>query len=123
MTELRVGVALPVLTVDLMRHVCGHRAEEVIFGAALLGAEEACAVGIANQHVPRTELHAAAIGAAEQLASLDPRAYALAKETGRRDMLASAQDDRGRMLDREVRAHWQDDTTRANLEQLVAPKR
>ena len=122
-TELRVGVAFPVLTVELLRHVCGHGAEEVIFGAELLGAEEACAVGIAHQRVPRGELHATAIAAGEQLASLDGHAYALAKATVRRDVLTSARDDRGRTLDREVRAHWQDDANGANLERLVAPKR
>jgi enoyl-CoA hydratase/carnithine racemase len=122
-TELGVGVAFPVLTVDLMRHVCGHRAEEVVFGAALLGAEEACAVGIAHRHVPRTDLQAAAIDAAEKLGALDAGAYALAKATIRREMLNSALDDRARTLDREVRAHWQADATRASLERLVAPKR
>jgi enoyl-CoA hydratase/carnithine racemase len=122
-TELRVGVAFPVLTVELMRHVCGHRAEEVIFGARLLEAQEACAVGIAHRHVPRTELEAAASGAAEQLAALDAAAYALAKGALRREMLSSIRDEGGRTLEREVRAHWQGDATRENLERLVAPKR
>jgi enoyl-CoA hydratase/carnithine racemase len=122
-TELEVGVAFPVLTVELVRHVCGARAEEVVFGAGLLGAQDACAVGIAHRHVPRPELAAAALAAAEQLSSLDPPAYALAKAALRSDLLASARDDRARALDREVRAHWQDDATRANLERLVAPKR
>ncbi len=66
---------------------------------------------------------ATAIVEAEQLATLDAAAYALAKATVRRDLLPSEQDDRGRALDREVRAHWQSDVTRANLERLVAPKR
>jgi enoyl-CoA hydratase/carnithine racemase len=122
-TELRVGVAFPVLTVELMRHVCGPRAEEVVFGAGLLGADEACAIGVAHQHVPRTDLRETALSAAEQLASLDAPAFALAKTMLRRGLLASARDDQARALDREVRAHWQDDATRANLERLVAPKR
>jgi enoyl-CoA hydratase len=122
-TELKVGVAFPVFTVDLLRHVCGARAEDVIFGAGLFEATEACAIGLAHQHFPRTELRATAVVEAEQLATLDAAAYALAKATVRRDLLTSEQDDRGRALDREVRAHWQADATRANLEHLVAPKR
>ena len=122
-TELKVGVAFPVLTIELLRYVCGARAEEVIFGAGLLGAEEACAVGLAHRHLPRTELRSAAIAAAEELASLDAPAYALAKATVRREMLASAHDERARSLDRLVRDHWQDEATRANLGRLVAPKR
>jgi enoyl-CoA hydratase len=121
-TELRVGVAFPVLTVSLLRHVCGARSEEVVFGAGLLGAREACAVGLAHEHVPRSELVVAATAAAQQLASLDAGAYALAKATLRREMLASARDEGARALDRRVRDHWQDEATRANLERLVAPK-
>jgi enoyl-CoA hydratase/carnithine racemase len=122
-TELRVGVAFPVFTIELLRHVCGARAEDVVFGADLIGAEEACAVGLAHQHVPRAQLEAAATAAAEQLSALDARAYALAKASLRREMLSSARDEGGRSLDHQVRDHWQDEATRANLERLVAPKR
>ena len=80
-TELKVGVAFPVMTVELLKHVCGPWAEQVMLNAALLGADEAVASGLVHQVVPRPELDAAAITAAEHLGSLDARAYALAKES------------------------------------------
>ena len=41
-TELRVGVSFPVFAVELLRHACGEHAEQLIFDAALLDADEAC---------------------------------------------------------------------------------
>jgi hypothetical protein len=67
-------------------------------------------------------LDAAARSAAEQLASFDARAYALAKSGTRRAALSAIDDEGGRLLDRQVGAHWQDDQTRANLEKLLKPK-
>ena len=58
---------------------------------------------------------------AERLASLDARAYALAKEAARRTTLSAFEEGR-RQLDGQVHEQWQDDTTRANLEKLLKPK-
>ncbi len=120
-TELRVGVAFPVAAVELLKHVCGMHAEELMFGAELVDADEACRYGLAHERLPRSELRAAAVTAAEQLASLDARAYALAKASARRDVLGSLEDGGSRSLDRQVRDHWQDDLTRASLERLLRP--
>ncbi len=62
-TELRVGVALPVFAIELLRHACGEQAEQLVFDAALLDADEACRLGLAHQVVPAAELQAAAVGA------------------------------------------------------------
>jgi hypothetical protein len=67
-------------------------------------------------------LYAAAISAAEQLASLDAGAYALAKASIRRVAFSSMEDDGSHVLDPQVRDHWKDDQTRANLEKLLKPK-
>jgi len=121
-TELKVGVSFPTVAVELLKHACGRRAEGLMFDARLLPAEEACRVGLAHRSVPRSELLEVAVSTAEQLASLDPRAYALAKASVRRDVLAAIEGEAGRLLDRQVREQWQDDRTRANLELLLKPK-
>ncbi len=122
-TELKVGVSFPVFAVELLRHACGSTAEQLMYDAALLSADEACRRGLAHQAVPADELHAAATGLAGQLAALDAPAYALAKASTRRLALSVLDDDACRQLDRAVLAHWQDDQTRASLERLRAPKR
>ena len=121
-TELRVGVSFPVGAVDLLRYVCGSRAEQLMLSADLLDADAACGCGLAHRHLPRSELRAAATSLAEQLASLDARAYALAKASARRGALASPDDESAGLLERQVREHWQEDSTRASLERLLKPK-
>jgi enoyl-CoA hydratase len=120
-TELQVGVAFPAATVELLRYTCGPHAEQLIFDAQLLRADDACRYGLAHRSVPRAELLSEAMREAERLASLDARAYALAKEAARRTTLSAFEEGR-RQLDRQVHEQWQDDTTRANLENLLKPK-
>jgi len=119
-TELRVGVSFPVVAVDLLKHVSGRHAERLMFDAQLLDAGEACQYGLAHLRLPRSEVRAAAIAAAEQLASFDARAYALAKASSRRAVLSSSQEEGATMLDRAVGDHWQADSTRASLERLLS---
>ena len=122
-TELRVGVSFPVLTVELLKYVCGPSAERVMLDAELLDAATACTLGITHQCLPGSELQSAAIAAAEQLASLDPRAYALAKAASRRSVLSAVDEEGRRRLDDQVRDHWLDDHTRSSLARLLKPKR
>lgn len=121
-TELRVGVAFPTVAVELLKHACGDRAEPLMLDAELLDAAEACRRGLAHRSLPLSDLLTAAISAAEQLASLDARAYALAKASSRRLALRAIEDDDGRRLDQQVRGQWQDDRTRANLDRIRKPK-
>ncbi len=51
-TELRVGVSFPVFAIELLRHACGERAEQLIFDANLLDADEARHLGLAHQSPP-----------------------------------------------------------------------
>jgi enoyl-CoA hydratase/carnithine racemase len=121
-TELRVGVSFPVLAVELLRHVCGSDAERLMFEAELLDADAACRIGLVHERLPADELLAAAVAAAEQLASLDARAYSLAKTSVRRTALSTLGDEESRSLNRQVLEHWQEDPTRASLQRLLAPK-
>jgi enoyl-CoA hydratase len=121
-TELKVGVSFPVVAVELLRHACGPRAEQLMFDAALVDADGACEAGLAHQKVPRSELDDAALAAAHQLTSLDVTAYGLTKASSRRAVLAAMEDGGSRTIDSQVRTHWKDDHTRSNLEQLLKPK-
>jgi enoyl-CoA hydratase/carnithine racemase len=121
-TELRVGVSFPTVAVELLQHVCGAGAEPLMLDADLLDADEACRRGLVHQSVPLAGLLPTAMSAAEQLASLDPTAYALAKASSRRRALRAMEADEGRQLDRQVRDQWQDDRTRANLDRIRKPK-
>lgn len=118
-TELQVGVAFPALAVELLRHVCGARAERLLLGAALLPAGEACAAGLAHRTVPDGEVVAAAVAEAERLATGDRRAYALAKEAVRRPLLDAVASEEARRLDRAVRDQWRSEETRARLGRLL----
>ncbi len=121
-TELKVGVAFPVFAVELLRHACGAAAEQLMLDAALLDGEEACRRGLAHRVVAADDLRAEAVALAGTLSGLDAPAYALAKATTRRHALAVADDPTCRALDRQVLAHWQDETTRASLERLRKPR-
>ncbi len=121
-TELKVGVSFPVFAVELLRHACGTHAEQLMLDAALVDGEEACRCGLAHRVVSADDLQGEALALAGALARLDARAYALTKATVRRDALAVADDDACRAIDRQVLAHWQDDTTRASLDRLRKPK-
>ncbi|MGO8863788.1 MAG: enoyl-CoA hydratase/isomerase family protein [Acidimicrobiales bacterium] len=121
-TELKVGVSFPVVAVELLRHACGAAAEQVMFDAALYDADGSCRTGLAHRAVPAADLQAEAAALAGTLAELDVLAYALAKAASRRVALSVVEDAASRALDRRVLAHWQDDRTRDNLEQLRKPK-
>jgi enoyl-CoA hydratase len=121
-TELQVGVSFPVAAIELLRHACGARAEQLVLDATLLDADAACRSGLAHLSVPRSELDEAAMVAAARLATHDAGAYALAKASTRRAALAAMEDEGSRLLDPVVRDHWKDDQTRANLERLLKPK-
>jgi enoyl-CoA hydratase/carnithine racemase len=121
-TELRVGVSFPVAAFELVRQACGRDAESLIFDAKLLDADEACRRGLVHQVLAPSELQSTAIALAEELASLDSRAYALAKAWSRREALRSIGGEDGRLFDEQVLSHWQDDQTRASLEQLLKPR-
>ena len=120
-TELKVGVAFPTVAIELLKHVAGPRAEQLILDAGLLDAEDACRYGLAHHHLPRAELQASAMAEAEKLATLDAGAYALAKASVRREALIAI-DRPDPAFDRQVLEHWRADETRASLERLLAPK-
>jgi enoyl-CoA hydratase/carnithine racemase len=121
-TELRVGVSFPTVAVELLLHACGAEAESLMLDAGLLDAAEACRRGLVHQSLPPSDLLPAAMTAAEQAASLDATAYALAKASSRRRALRAMEEDEGRQIDQQVRDQWQDDRTRESLDRIRKPK-
>ena len=122
-TELKVGVSFPVFAVELLRHACGERAEQLMFDAALLDADEARRRGLAHQVVTRGR--AAAPPPPRWPASWPtstPGPTPWPRPPRRRVALSVLDDDGCRRLERQVLEHWQDDRTRASLERLRKPK-
>jgi enoyl-CoA hydratase len=118
-TEVQVGVALPAVAVEVIRHVCGPQAERLMLEARLATADEACAMGLAHRAVPLHDLLPEAVAQAERLAAGDTRAYALAKEVSRRPVLEAARSDTAQALDRAVWEQWTREETRARLGKLL----
>jgi enoyl-CoA hydratase len=121
-TELRVGVSFPTVAVELLKHACGAGAEPLLLEAKLLDADDAVRCGLVHQSLPPFDLLSAAMSAAEELASLDAGAYALAKASSRRAALRAMEDDEARRLDGQVLDQWQEDRTRKNLDRIRKPK-
>ena len=122
-TELEVGVAFPTPAIELVMYVSGVHAERLVMGADLVGHQDAIALGLVHRAVPLDQLALAAQATAERLASLDQKAYELAKRSLRRHALRRIADDEGAAIDRQVEDQWRADETRANLERLLGPKR
>jgi enoyl-CoA hydratase len=121
-TELRVGVSIGVKTVDLFRQVCGHQAEQLMFDAGLVDAQQACRCGMAHESVPQAELRSRAVSVAGRLGRLDREAYALAKEAARRRIFSAGDQQHRRDLERRSRQAWRSGTARERLEGVVRPR-
>jgi enoyl-CoA hydratase/carnithine racemase len=118
-TEVQVGVALPIVAVELMRYVCGPPAERLMLEAQLATADEACATGMAHRQAPVADLLSEAVAQAERLATGDARAYALAKQASHRSVLQAAGSKEAEALNRVVWDQWQSEETRARLGKLL----
>ena len=80
MPEVRVGLP-SVIECALMPHLIGlMRTRELLLTGEPIPAQEAYSMGLVNQVVPRTELHAAVQRMAGRLLASEPRALRLQKE-------------------------------------------
>jgi enoyl-CoA hydratase len=86
-SELAVGVPFPVAALEILRHACGSRTEDLVFTARLLDAHEANALGVVHEVLPGDKLLERAMTVASELATLTPFAYRLAKQQLRRPAL------------------------------------
>lgn len=118
-TELAVGVAFPVAALEVLRHACGRRAEEVVFGAGLYQDESAVSAGLVHEVVAPDGLLDRATAVAAEWAARPAEPFRLAKLQLRRPTLARIAAD-GPGVDPEAAEVWIDPTTiagaRASLE-------
>ena len=79
-SELAVGVPFPVAALEILRHACGSRTEDLVLRAGLLDAHEALTIGMVHEICPGNAVLERARAAAAELAGRAPLAFALAKE-------------------------------------------
>jgi enoyl-CoA hydratase len=118
-TELAVGVAFPVAALEVLRHACGRRTEEVVVGAGIYQDEAAVAMGLVDEVVAPGELMERALAVATEWAARPAEPFRLAKLQLRRPILARIAAD-GASVDPDVAEVWIDPDTvaraRASLE-------
>ena len=119
--ELVVGVPFPVSALEIVRHACGSRADDLVLRARLLDVGAAVDVGLIDEAVAPEDLLERAAAVAAELAELPAEAYAMAKRQLRAGALERIERD-APMLDRAVADTWAADDTvariRAQLERL-----
>ncbi|GAA3316022.1 enoyl-CoA hydratase/isomerase family protein [Arthrobacter ramosus] len=77
--ELVVGVPFPVVTVEIMRHVLGHRLASVVYGAKAYAPDDALRAGLIDEVVAADLLLASARERAEALAASPPSTFTRVK--------------------------------------------
>jgi enoyl-CoA hydratase len=93
LNEVAIGLTLPWFAIEIAR----HRLPRPVFDrctvtGVLLGPDEARAAGFLDEVVPAEELEAAALTAAQQLATINAVAHAATKLRVRREVLAGIED-------------------------------
>jgi enoyl-CoA hydratase/carnithine racemase len=104
-SELLVGVPFPVAALEILRHACGSRSEDLVFTGRLLDASEALSLGLVHEVYPAEELLERALVVATELGALAPVAYRLAKEQLRRPTFERMQRD-AVVVDPTVMSEW-----------------
>jgi enoyl-CoA hydratase/carnithine racemase len=115
-SEVRVGVPFPVAALEVMRHVCGDRAENVLLGGRLYRGDEAIATGLAHR-VVADDLVEAAVAEAADLGGIPADAYRHTKGQLRAPALTRMRE--GGVIDGEVRRVWGADETQRRIADYV----
>lgn len=118
-TELRVGVPFPVLTLEIMRFaVAPQHFARIVTSAATFAPEVAIDLGLVDEVVPGDALLERAIAAAETLAALDAATFALTKRQMRQPVRERVERD-GPRFDPAVDAVWHAPETAARIRDYV----
>ena len=86
-SELRVGVPFPASALEILRHACGDEVEAVILTGALFKGDEALARRLAHEVVAADTVVDRAVAVADDLGTMPPLGYRLAKAQLRRPTL------------------------------------
>jgi enoyl-CoA hydratase/carnithine racemase len=111
-SEVRVGVPFPVAALEVMRHVCADRTEEVLLGGQIYRDDEALALGLVHSVVAENLIESA-VAEASGLAEIPAAAYRQTKAQLRAPALARIRE--GTDIDREVRQLWGAEETRQHI--------
>ncbi|MBN8919882.1 MAG: enoyl-CoA hydratase/isomerase family protein [Rhizobiales bacterium] len=105
-TEHQVGVCFPPAALELIRFgVPARQIERMLYGAATYPADEALALGFADEIVPPEDLTAHAIAVARQFAEPAGSAFAVTKRLVRAGLLARMREAEAQFADA-VLAQW-----------------
>lgn len=83
-SELVVGVPFPAAALEILRHACGGRTEDLVYSGRLLDAPEALVTGVVHEVHPAVTVLERSVAIAAELAARAPLAYRLAKQQLRR---------------------------------------
>jgi enoyl-CoA hydratase len=117
-SELLVGVAFPVAALEIVRHACGSRTEDIVYSGRLLDAQEALTIGMVHEVCPGPGVLERAVAVATELADRAPVAFALAKAQLRRPVLERMHRDAA-IVDGDVTNEWAAPHTTARLRQQL----
>jgi len=117
-SELPVGVAFPVAALEILRHACGARSEDIVYSGRLLDAQEALSIGMVHEVCPVDTLVDRAMAMAAELGDRAPVAYRLAKAQLRRPALERMHRD-GPAVDADVADEWAAPHTASRLRQQL----
>jgi enoyl-CoA hydratase len=93
LNEVAIGLTIPWFAIEIARHRLPRPAfDRCTVTGVLLGPEEARAAGFLDEVVPADALDAAALAAAQQLATVNAAAHAATKLRVRREVLAGLED-------------------------------
>jgi enoyl-CoA hydratase/carnithine racemase len=124
-SELVVGVPFPVAALEILRHACGWRTEDLVYSGRLLEAPEALAVGLVHEVHPGSTVVGRSMALATELGARAPLSYRLAKEQLRRPALERMLSDAA-VVDGVVGHEWAAPHTalalRAQLDRLSASR-
>jgi len=118
--ELRVGVPLPTVVMEIMRaRTAPSFYEEVVLGGATYAGPEALHRGLVDGIVAEEDLLAEAVAASESLAAIRPKLFALSKQQARQPLRAAIE--RGNALHgRGIQEFWESPDTLDAVREFVA---
>lgn len=126
LNEVRVGITLPPVLLDVLRRVVGDRqAERLAVGGLLVDAQEALRIGLVDELVPVEEVTQAALHWCRTMLELPGQAMAATRQRARRPLVELFAAPQGE-IDEVVEAWYSEETQgalRALIERLAAKKR
>jgi enoyl-CoA hydratase/carnithine racemase len=122
LNELALGACIPPACLRVVRQRLGERgAERAIFGASLLGVDEAARAGFLDEVVEGDAMHAA-LAKLQALSALPRAAYGTMKHALRTESSRTSAYDEERLLGREVPI-WSSSDMRQRIEALLGKAR